>query len=68
MAIDERNTVIASAYEEQVQVAHEVDSNLVRIRDLSAQSAVRSFQTCRASDALADLANGVNARLKHVQL
>eukprot|EP01030_Chromulinospumella_sphaerica_P006999 gene6999-6846_t len=23
MAIDERNTVIASAYEEQVQVAHE---------------------------------------------
>ena len=68
MAIDERNTVIASACEEQVQVAREMDSNLVRIRDLSAQSAVRAFQTSRASDALADLANGVNARLKHVQL
>jgi methyl-accepting chemotaxis protein len=33
MAIDERNTVIASACEEQVQVAREMDSNLVRIRD-----------------------------------
>ncbi|WP_428829729.1 methyl-accepting chemotaxis protein, partial [Pseudomonas syringae] len=45
MVIDERNTVIASASEEQALVAREVDRNLVRIRDLSAQSAVRTGQT-----------------------
>lgn len=33
--IDERNVVIASAAEEQAQVAREVDRNRVRIRDLS---------------------------------
>ena len=37
--VNERNLVIASAAEEQAQVAREVDRNLVNIRDLSVQSA-----------------------------
>jgi len=68
VVIDERNTVIASACEEQAQVAREVDSNLVRIRDLSAQSAVRADQTGSASHALAALATGLSVKLKHFQL
>ena len=47
--IDERNLVIASAAEEQAQVAREVDRNLVRIRDLSAQTAAGAEQTRAAS-------------------
>ncbi|KIQ00702.1 MULTISPECIES: methyl-accepting chemotaxis protein [Pseudomonas] len=66
--IDDRNTVIASACEEQSQVAREVDSNLVRIRDLSAQSAVRADQTGSASRALAELATGLSVKLRHFQL
>lgn len=66
--IDDRNTVIASACEEQAQVAREVDTNLVRIRDLSAQSAVRADQTSGASQRLAELATGLNDRLKQFQL
>ena len=54
--INERNLVIASAAEEQAQVAREVDSNLVAIRDLSAQSAAGALQTNAASHALSKLA------------
>ncbi|MFK7698032.1 methyl-accepting chemotaxis protein [Pseudomonas caspiana] len=66
--IDERNLVIASASEEQAQVAREVDHNLVRIRDLSAQSAVRSEQTIGASVALAQLASELRVSLQKFQL
>ncbi|OUM05918.1 methyl-accepting chemotaxis protein [Pseudomonas syringae] len=68
MIIDDRNLVIASACEEQTQVAREVDSNLVRIRDLAAQSATRADKTTSASQILAELANGLNERLRHFQL
>jgi methyl-accepting chemotaxis protein len=54
--INERNLVIASAAEEQAQVAREVDSNLVAIRDLSAQSADGAQQTSAASHELSRLA------------
>ncbi|MFL1480302.1 methyl-accepting chemotaxis protein [Pseudomonas grimontii] len=54
--INERNLVIATAAEEQAQVAREVDSNLVAIRDLSAQSAAGSMQTNAASHELSRLA------------
>ncbi|MBO0493711.1 methyl-accepting chemotaxis protein [Pseudomonas sp. Marseille-Q1929] len=54
--INERNLVIASAAEEQAQVAREVDSNLVAIRDLSAQSAAGALQTSAASNELSQLA------------
>ncbi|ELQ08814.1 methyl-accepting chemotaxis protein [Pseudomonas syringae] len=68
MVIDERNTVIASASEEQALVAREVDRNLVRIRDLSAQSAVRTGQTGSASQSLAELASDLTTTLGQFKL
>jgi methyl-accepting chemotaxis protein len=68
MVIDERNTVIASASEEQALVAREVDRNLVRIRDLSAQSAVRTGQTGSASQSLAELASDLTITLGQFKL
>ncbi|MCF5602412.1 methyl-accepting chemotaxis protein, partial [Pseudomonas syringae] len=68
MVIDERNTVIASASEEQALVAREVDRNLVRIRDLSTQSAVRTGQTGSASQSLAELASGLTTTLRQFKL
>ncbi|MGN2436538.1 methyl-accepting chemotaxis protein [Pseudomonas syringae] len=62
--IDERNMLIATASEEQAQVAREVDQNLVRIRDLSAQSAVRADQTSSASQELAVLAASLHQTLR----
>ncbi|MBK3867555.1 HAMP domain-containing protein [Pseudomonas stutzeri] len=58
--ISERNLVIASASEEQAQVAREVDRNLVNIRDLSMQSAAGANQTSAASQELARLAVELN--------
>lgn len=63
--INERNLVIASAAEEQAQVAREVDCNLVNINDLSVQSATGAHQTSAASAELSRLAvdlNGLVAR------
>ena len=54
--INERNLVIASAAEEQAQVAREVDRNLLNIRDLSARSAEGARQTSAASQTLSGLA------------
>ncbi len=58
--INEMNLVIASAAEEQAQVAREVDRNLVTIRDISEQSASGAQQTSAASDELARLATQLN--------
>ncbi|NSX10332.1 methyl-accepting chemotaxis protein [Pseudomonas lini] len=58
--INERNLVIASAAEEQAQVAREVDRNLVNIRDLSVQSATGANQTSSASNELSRLALDLN--------
>jgi methyl-accepting chemotaxis protein len=55
--IDERSLVIASAAEEQAQVAREVDQNLVRIRDLSIRTSAGAEQTHSASQELARLAS-----------
>jgi len=63
--INERNLVIASASEEQAQVAREVDRNLVNIRDLANQSAAGAHQTSAASHELSRLAvdlNGIVSR------
>ncbi|QTN48143.1 methyl-accepting chemotaxis protein [Ectopseudomonas mendocina] len=59
-AINERNLVIASASEQQAQVAREVDRNLVNIRDLSLQSSAGADQTTAASQELSQLAIGLN--------
>lgn len=54
--INERNLVIASAAEEQAQVAREVDRNLVNIQDLSSQTAAGANQTNASSQDLSRLA------------
>ncbi|RMO04697.1 Methyl-accepting chemotaxis sensory transducer [Pseudomonas cichorii] len=62
--IDERNLVIASAAEEQAQVAREIDHNLVRIRDLSVQTSSGAEQTRTASLQLSELAVELNGQLR----
>lgn len=66
--IDERNMVIASAAEEQAQVAREVDRNLVRIRDLSVQTAAGAEQTRVASQQLSELAVGLNEQIRRFRV
>ncbi|WP_371916122.1 methyl-accepting chemotaxis protein [Pseudomonas sp. URIL14HWK12:I9] len=63
--ISEKNLVIASASEQQAQVARSVDHNLVSIKDLAGHSASAATQTAEASAELSRLAvnlNGVVAR------
>ncbi len=66
--ISERNLVIASASEEQAQVAREVDRNLVNIRDLSLQSSAGANQTSAASQELARLAIDLNNLVARFQV
>ncbi|WP_296262780.1 MULTISPECIES: methyl-accepting chemotaxis protein [unclassified Pseudomonas] len=66
--IDERNLVIANAAEEQAQVAREVDRNLVRIRDLSVQTAAGAEQTRAASQQLSELAVGLNEQIRRFRV
>lgn len=61
--IDERNSLIATACEEQALVAKEIDRSIIRIRDLSVHSAVRSDQTRAASQDLAQIAVDLKQRL-----
>ncbi|WP_285425497.1 MULTISPECIES: methyl-accepting chemotaxis protein [unclassified Pseudomonas] len=58
--ISERNLVIASAAEEQAQVAREVDRNIVNIRDLSLQSSSGANQISASSNELSRLAGELN--------
>ncbi|MBY8927872.1 methyl-accepting chemotaxis protein [Pseudomonas sp. Wu6] len=65
--INEMNTLIATASEEQAQVARSIDHNLISIRDLSIQSTEGAHQTSLASSELSRLAiemNTVVARFK----
>jgi methyl-accepting chemotaxis protein len=66
-SINQRNLVIASASEEQAQVAREVDRNLVNIRDLSMQTSAGANQTSASAQELSRLAvelNGMVARFQ----
>nr|WP_298117604.1 methyl-accepting chemotaxis protein [uncultured Pseudomonas sp.] len=63
--INERNLCIASATEEQSQVAREVDSNLLNIRDVSQQASAGANQSQASSRELADLAGELNGMVKH---
>lgn len=67
-AINERNLVIASASEEQANVAREVDRNLLNIRDLSQQSSAGADQTSAASQELSRLAIDLNGVVQRFQL
>jgi methyl-accepting chemotaxis protein len=58
--INERNLVIASAAEQQAQVARMVDANLSNIRDLASQTAAGATQTSAASQELSRLAVSLN--------
>ncbi|QHF43696.1 methyl-accepting chemotaxis protein [Pseudomonas sp. S35] len=66
--INERNLVIASASEEQAQVAREVDRNLLNIQDLSTQTAAGANQTNASSQDLSRLATSFNALVSKFQL
>ncbi|MGO3940133.1 methyl-accepting chemotaxis protein [Pseudomonas sp. Lb2C1-1] len=66
--IHERNMVIASAAEEQAQVAREVDRNLVNIRDLSVRSASGADQTSASSHELSQLANSLRTMVQRFQV
>jgi len=54
--INDRNLLIATASEQQAQVAREVDRSLVTIRDLSVQTATGAHQTNVASQELTSMA------------
>lgn len=66
--INERNLVIASAAEEQAQVAREVDRNLVNIQDLSTQTAAGANQTSASSHELSRLAMSFNTLVGQFKL
>lgn len=66
--INDRNLLIASAAEQQAQVAGEVDRNLSSIRDLSTQSASGARQTTVASNALSVLATDLNTMVQRFVL
>ncbi|MFJ4391992.1 methyl-accepting chemotaxis protein [Pseudomonas soli] len=59
-SINQRNLVIASATEEQAQVAREVDRNLVNIRDLAMQTTSGANQTSASAQDLSHLALELN--------
>lgn len=63
--INERNSSIASATEEQSHVAREVDSNLLSIRDVCARTSAGARQTQVSSQELASLACELSGRVRH---
>lgn len=66
--ITERNVLIATASEEQAQVAREVDRSLVSIRDLSSQASEGSSQTAIATSELTNLAVELNRLVKQFRM
>jgi methyl-accepting chemotaxis protein len=63
--INARNLSIASATEEQSQVAREVDNNLLNIRDVCARTSAGARQTRVSSHELASLASELSGRVGH---
>ncbi|WP_339540639.1 methyl-accepting chemotaxis protein [Pseudomonas sp. RA_5y_Pfl1_P24] len=66
--ITERNVLIATASEEQAQVAREVDRSLISIRDLSSQASEGSSQTAIATSELTKLAVELNRLVKQFHM
>ncbi|WP_371856564.1 hypothetical protein [Pseudomonas sp. Irchel 3A18] len=60
--------MIATAAEEQAQVAREVDRSLVSIRDLSAQTSEGANQTTIATAELSKLATNLSRITKQFQV
>lgn len=66
--INDRNLVIATASEEQANVAREVDRNLINIQDLSTQTAAGAHQSNAAAQELSGLAVSFNALVARFRL
>jgi methyl-accepting chemotaxis protein len=66
--INDRNLVIATASEEQANVAREVDRNLVNIQDLSTQTAAGAHQTNASTQELSRLAVSFNTLVSRFRL
>ena len=66
--INERNFMIATASEEQAQVARAVDQNLVSIRDLSTQTSAGANQTAVAAEEVSRLAVEMNRLVQRFQV
>ncbi|MFK3908681.1 methyl-accepting chemotaxis protein [Pseudomonas monteilii] len=66
--INDRNLVIASACEEQANVAREVDRNLLNIQDLSTQTATGAQQTSASAQDLSRLAVSFNELVRRFRL
>lgn len=66
--INNHNTSIASAAEEQANVARDVDKNLVSIRDLSNSTASGAEQTNASSDELSRLAVSLSELVKRFRI
>ncbi|WP_263263101.1 methyl-accepting chemotaxis protein [Pseudomonas sp. RIT-PI-S] len=66
--INERNLLIATASEEQAQVAREVDRSLTSIRELSSQSAAGASQTASACGEMASLATRLNQLVRRFKV
>ncbi|WP_430962145.1 methyl-accepting chemotaxis protein [Pseudomonas syringae] len=66
--INDRNLVIATASEEQANVAREVDRNLVNIQDLSTQTAAGAHQTNASTQELSNLAISFNTLVGRFRL
>jgi methyl-accepting chemotaxis protein len=67
-AIKEQNKTIAAGANEQVQLAHVVDSALMSIRDLSTQTAAGARQTSGSSVELLALASELNQAVQRFRL
>lgn len=63
--INERNLCIASATEQQSQVAREVDRNLLNIREVAALTSNGADRTQLSSRQLADLAGEMSDMVRH---
>ncbi|WP_462381891.1 methyl-accepting chemotaxis protein [Pseudomonas sp. Marseille-QA0892] len=66
--INERNFLIATASEEQAQVARSVDQNLVSIRDLSIQTSAGANQTAVAAGEVSRLAVDMNRMVQRFKV
>lgn len=66
--INDRNMQIATAAEEQSQVARQVDRSLISIQDLSVKSAAGSHLTSVASEKLSKLAVDLNHLVERFKL
>ncbi|MFS2159061.1 methyl-accepting chemotaxis protein [Pseudomonas sp. Pseusp122] len=66
--INDRNLIIASASEEQAQVAREVDRNLINIQDLSNNTAEGARSSNAASQELSKLASSFDALVARFKL